>query len=124
MSLNRGYQQYKEQSIMTMTSGEMLLLLYDEMLKRLTRAELAVDQQDYDTFAASVQRCKEIIQYLKSTLNFEYSISSDLRRMYDFFFYELSRAEASRKKETLEELRPLVKELRDAFAEAGKAVND
>ena len=27
----RGYQQYKEQSINTMTQGELLLLLYDEL---------------------------------------------------------------------------------------------
>ena len=32
----RGFQQYKEQSINTMTQGELLLLLYDELVKRLT----------------------------------------------------------------------------------------
>ena len=28
----KGYQQYKEQSVNTMTQGELLLLLYDELL--------------------------------------------------------------------------------------------
>ena len=37
-----GYQQYKEQSVNTMTKGEMLLLLYSVLLKRLMRAELAL----------------------------------------------------------------------------------
>ena len=36
-----GYQHYKEQTVNTMTPGEMLNLLYDELLKRLTMAELA-----------------------------------------------------------------------------------
>ena len=45
--MNRnGYQQYKEQSVYTMTQGEMLLLLFDELLKRLMRAELALNQED------------------------------------------------------------------------------
>lgn len=120
MSLNNGYQQYKEQSVMTMTSGEMLLLLYDELIKRLTRAELALEKQDYPLFNASISRSREIVLYLKSTLNSEYGISRELRQMYDFFLYELSRVEAGRNPQIIEEMKPLVKELRDAFEEAGK----
>lgn len=119
MGLN-GYQQYKEQSVMTMTPGEMLLLLYDELLKRLMRAELALDKEEYELFSHSVTRCKEIVQYLKDTLNYEYPISQELRQMYDFFLYELSRIEAGRKKEVIVELKPLVKDLREAFQEAEK----
>ncbi len=115
-----GYQEYKTQSVMTMTPGEMLLLLYDEMVKRLLRAELALDKEDYVLFDASVERCRDIVKYLKDTLNFKYDISRELNRMYDFFLYELSRLSAGRKKEVIGELTPLVKELREAFAEAAK----
>ena len=57
---------------------------------------------------------------MKDTLNTEYSISRELQRMYDFFLYEVSRLQASRNKAVIEELRPLVMELRDAFREANK----
>ncbi len=115
-----GYQQYKMQSVNTMTRGEMLLLLYDELVKRLTKAELALEKEEFDVFDASVKRAQEIVQYLQETLNTEYSISRDLQRMYDFFLYEISRLQASRKKTVIEELRSLVIELRDAFREANK----
>lgn len=115
-----GYQQYKMQSVNTMTRGEMLLLLYDELVKRLTKAELALEKEEFDVFDVSVKRAQEIVQYLQETLNTEYSISRDLQRMYDFFLYEISRLQASRKKTVIEELRPLVIELRDAFREANK----
>ncbi len=105
---------------MTMTSGEMLLLLYDELIKRLTRASLALEKEDYPLFNASVSRSREIVLYLKNTLNSEYGISRELRQMYDFFLYELSRVEAGRNPQIIEEMKPLVKELRDAFEEAGK----
>ncbi len=115
-----GYQQYKMQSVNTMTRGEMLLLLYDELIKRLTRAELALEKEDFDAFEAAVKRSGEIVQYLKNTLNREYSISQELQRMYDFFLYEISRLQASRNPAVIEELRPLVMELREAFREADK----
>ncbi len=117
-----GYQTYKEQTILTMTPGEMLILLYDELLKRMKRAEIALERADYSLFDASVQRSREIIDYLRKTLNFEYDISRQLDRLYEFFLYELVRLSAGRKKEVIDELTPLMKELRDAFAEAEKKV--
>ena len=115
-----GYEQYKLQSVNTMTSGEMLLLLYDELLKRLARAQIALEDENYDLFNQSVQRSKEIVQYLNTTLNMNYKISYELRRMYDFFLFELSRLQAGRKVAVIQELKPLVAELRDAFKEASK----
>ncbi len=126
MNVNRGYEQYRQNAVMTMTHSEMLLLLYDEMLKRMTRAELALGMEnpDYDLFSSSIKRCQEIVQYLKKSLNYQYSISRELRSMYNFFLYELSRIEAGRRKADIAELKPLVRDLRDAFAQAGKVVND
>ena len=115
-----GYEQYKMQTVSTMTKGEMLLLLYDELLKRLTRAEIALKEEEYDLFDKAVERSEEIIRYLDKTLNMEYEISAELRRMYEFFLYELSRLQAGRNSAVIQELKPLVAELRDAFKEASK----
>lgn len=117
-----GYEQYKMQSVNTMTSGEMLLLLYDELIKRLTRAQVALEDENYDMFDQSVVRSREIVQYLKHTLNMNYKISFELSRMYDFFFFELGRLQAGRRVAVIQELKPLVEELRDAFKEASKSV--
>lgn len=114
------YQQYKAQSVLTMTRGEMLLLLYDELIKRLKRAEIAISEEEYESFEQSVTRSKEIVQYLNDTLDNSYEISKELHRLYEFFLYELSRLQASRNQEIIEELKPLILELRGAFAEAEK----
>lgn len=119
MDIN-GYNQYKQQSIHTMTSGELLLLVYDELMKRLIRAELALDQKNYELFDQSIQRSKEIIWYLNDTLDRKYPISAELAQMYEFFIFELSRVSASRNKAVLQELRPLVDDLRDGFRTAEK----
>ncbi|WP_367569180.1 flagellar export chaperone FliS [Lacrimispora sp.] len=113
-----GYQNYKTQAVNTMTPGEMLGLLYDELLKRLTRAELSLEKKDYELFDQSMQRSVDIVRYLRNTLNYDYEISAELNRMYDFFLYEFSRISAGRNVKVISEVRPLIVELRDAFKEA------
>ena len=116
----RGYQQYKQQAINSMTSGELLLLLYDELVKRGTMASIALGKEDYPTFEAAIDRCTDIVNYLDETLDRQYPISQDLSRMYDYFTYELSRIKAGRNKKELDRLRPMLADLRDTFRAAEK----
>ena len=116
----QGYQGYKEQGINDMTPGELLLLLYDELVKRLLRAKLALDKADYPLFEASVDRGLEIIRYLDDTLDMQYPISRNLNRLYDYFSFELNRVKAGRNKTELDRVKTMVSELRDTFREANK----
>ena len=119
-----GYQQYKTQSVSTMTASEMLLLLFDELVKRLTRAELALEVGDEQLFNQSVVRSREIVQYLRTTLDRRYAISQELYAMYDFFIFELGRISAGRNPKAIADLKSLVEELREAFREASKTLNN
>lgn len=117
----RGFQQYKAQSINTMTQSELLLLLYDELFKRLTQAELALGKEDWTLFEASVQRSIEIIAYLDDTLDRKYDISKNLAQLYEYFTYELGRVKIGRRKDLLAQVKSMVNELRDAFRQAAKS---
>jgi len=117
----KGFQQYKEQSVNTMTQGELLLLLYDELYKRLSQAELMLDQQNYPVYEASIERAVAIIDYLDSTLDRQYPISGNLAQLYEYFTYELGRAKIGRRKEVLTHVKSMVGELRDAFRQAQKS---
>ena len=104
-----------------MTQGELLLLLYDELYKRLSQAELMLDQQNYPVYEASIERSAAIIDYLDSTLDHQYPISGNLAQLYEYFTYELSRAKIGRRKELLAHVKTMVGELRDAFRQAQKS---
>lgn len=119
-----GYQQYKQQSVDTMTSGEMMILLFDGAVRNVTSAGLALDRQDYDTFETAVEKTDKIIRYLSATLNMDYEISKDLYRLYDYFLYQLSRLRAGRNKEITQELRKMLMELRDTFKEADRIASN
>ena len=100
----KGFQQYKQQSINTMTQGEIML-----------------DKQDYPVFEASVQRAVDIIAYLDGTLDRQYPISKNLAQLYEYFTYELGRVKIGRRKEVLTPVKSMVGELRDAFRQAQKS---
>ncbi len=117
----KGFQQYKEQSVNTMTQGELLLLLYDELYKRLAQAELMLDQKDYFVYESSIERAVAIIDYLDSTLDRQYPISANLTQLYEYFTYELGRAKIGRRKEVLTHVKTMVGELREAFRQAQKS---
>jgi flagellar protein FliS len=119
MGIN-GFQAYKEQTVYTMTQGEQLLLLYDELIKRLTRAELALEKEDYETFEASVDRGVDIILYLNGILDHKYEISKNLAQLYEYFTYELRRVKVGRNKTELARVKKMASELRGSFQEANK----
>ncbi len=116
----RGYQQYRQNSLETMTQGELLLLVYDELVKRLKLAHIELGRQQYDNFEKAVDRSLEIVRYLSDTLDRRYPISANLDRLYEFFCYELSRVKAGRNETELERVTRMVDELRDSFRQAEK----
>lgn len=117
---HNAFQQYKEQSVSTMTPHELLLLLYDELVKHLVRCELALQQEDYEQLDASAGRSIDIVQYLDDTLDHQYPISHDLHRLYDYFEYQLGRVKIGRNKEVLGEIKPMILDLRESFRAAEK----
>ena len=119
-----GYEQYKEQSINTMTKGEQLVLLFDEVVKNLKKSEIAIETKNYELLDVSIQKATDIVRYLISILDRSIPISNELYRMYDFFLYEFNRIKAGRNADVIEEVKELVIEMRDAFREADKIASN
>ena len=103
-----------------MTQGELLLLVYDELVKRLKVAEIELGRQQYDTSEEAVHRSVAIIHYLSDTLDRQYPISRNLYRLYEYFCYELNRVEIGRNQKELARVTKMVSELRDSFRQAEK----
>ena len=117
MNIN-GYQQYKQQSVNTMTNGEILTLLFDGVIRNLTSAELAMERQDFDAFGVSIDKAEKIIRSLSGMLDMDYDVSKDLYR--DYFLFQLRRLRAGRRQEIVDELKKMVADLRDTFKEADR----
>lgn len=121
-----GYSKYKEKSIYSMSGGELLLLLFDETIKRLTRAEQSLDDKNYSDFDDCLMRTSRIVRYLINILDMQYPISWDLRRIYEYLIYDLSvvRAGRERKRDEIGRIRHILSELREAFEGASRQVRE
>lgn len=122
----KGYNRYKEQTIYSMSGPELLLLLFDETIKRLTRAEISLKEKDYGDFEDCIDRTTRIVRYLIDILDMEQPISWDLRRIYNYLVFDLSRVKAGRERRQDEIgcIRHILSELREGFEGASQKVND
>ena len=121
-----GYNRYKENSIYSMSGPELLFPIYDEAIKRLTRAEISLDDKNYADFEDCLTRTSKIVRYLKEILDMSQPISYDLRRIYEYLIYDLSRVKAGRerRRDEIGRIRHILSELKEAFEGANKQVND
>ena len=104
------YQRYQQQSVMTMTPGEMLLKLYDEVITQLTAVRQFNEEKDYEKSNASLKKAQRIIRYLDQTLD----------ALYDYFIRRLVDANLHKDNAPIDEVLPMISDLRDTFAQADK----
>jgi len=114
------YQKYQQQSVMTMTPGEMLLKLYDEVITQLNAVRQFNEDKDYPGANASLKKAQRIISYLNQTLDFQYEISGSLSALYDYFLRRLVEANVHKSNEPIDEVLPMISDLRDTFAQADR----
>lgn len=114
------YQAYKQQSVMTMTPGQMLVVVFDELIKQLSLSRLAFEKNDIQGINRSLQKSQHILNELKLSLNFEYDISNNLNDIYNYFIRAIMNANIKKDSADLEDILQMVTELRDSFSEADK----
>ena len=83
------YESYKKQSIMTMTPGDMLLTLYDEILKQGETAKVAMERKEYGDVNRALQKAQRILSHLKATHDFKKDIAKNLNSLYDYFIEQI-----------------------------------
>ena len=121
-----GYNRYKEKSIYSMSGPELLLLVYDEAIIRLSRAEHSLEDKNYKDFDDCINRVTKIVRYLTDILDMEQPIAWDLKRIYDYLVFDLSRVRAGRERQESEigRIRHILSELREGFDGASRKVSD
>ncbi len=117
---------YSEEDIKSMSGPQLLLLLYDEAIARLTSAEQLLEDKNYDEFDDCMGRVSRIVRYLKDILDMNYSVSGDLKRIYEYLVYDLSVIKAGKesKREEIGRILHILTELREGFDGASKQVDE
>lgn len=114
------YEQYKKIAVNTMTKGELLVLLFDEAIKKLNQSIILMEHGDYDNSKINLEKTRKIFNHLIVTLDDKYQISQELVDMYMFFNTEIVKASLLKSTKHIEDILPIIKELRDTWVEADK----
>ncbi|MCL2034617.1 MAG: flagellar export chaperone FliS [Oscillospiraceae bacterium] len=120
MALANPYQQYKEQSLTTLSPGELLIKLYEEAIKQMSLAKIKIKQNDLSGANTALAKSQTIISTLADSLDMRYPISKELREMYIFIAQYLTQANVKKDIKMIDDCIPLVRDMRDAFEQAGK----
>lgn len=111
------YQQYVDQSIITMTQGEMVVRLYEEIINQLSKAKIYIENDDAKGTNDCTQKAQKILNHLLVTLDYKYEISNNLDNLYRFFIQRIIIANVKKETAILDEVLPLIIDLKDTFAE-------
>lgn len=105
---------------MTMTHGEMLVKLFDEVIKQLNSATRSIALKDVGAANAALQKSQNILNYLSGTLDMKYEVSQPLSSLYEFFVRQIVSANVTKDAAPVLEIIPLINELKDTFMQAEK----
>ena len=118
--VNNAAEAYKRQQIMTATPEALTLMLYNGCLKFIDEGIQSVKDKKWEDANTSLQKAENIISEFRITLDMDYDISKQLMPLYNYTYDRLVEGNMKSDVTMLEEARSIIKELRDAWAQAMK----
>lgn len=118
--VNNAAEAYKRQQIMTATPEALTLMLYNGCLKFMDEGMKAVEEKQWEAANTALQKAQAIISEFRITLNMDYDISKQLMPLYNYCYDRLVEGNMKSDVSKIEEAKGIIKELRDAWAQAMK----
>lgn len=118
--MNNPYASYKSQSIQTMTSSEMIIALYEGLIKQLNLALHYIEEKNIPEVHLSLVKSQDIINYLISTLNPEIEISRTILPYYELFNRQIMDANLKKDSSIIHEILPIIEEFKQIFIQADR----
>ena len=116
--MNNPYQTYRNNAILTATKEELTLMLYDGALKFCNQSIRALEDKNFELAHQLNMRVQDVIQEFQLSLDDQYEISGSLALLYDYLLRRTIEGNIQKSIEIMEEVRELLKELRDTWKEA------
>jgi flagellar protein FliS len=115
-----GYNQYRQNSILTAQPEELTLMLYNGLVKFIMKAQYSISVNNLQGAHDNIVKSQDIILEFISTLDKSYEVSTSLLLLYDYMYRRLVEANIQKSAEILDEVLDLSKQLRDTWEQAMK----
>lgn len=115
---------YSTNKVTTATPAELTLMLYEGAIKFCNIAKVAMERNDMQNANLNIQKARNIIVELQTTLNFDYPVAKDFDAIYTFIFDRMVEANVSKNPDAVEEILVQLRELRDIWKQVMKVARD
>lgn len=109
------YNAYSRDKVLTASPVELIIMLYDESVKQLKIAEMAIDEKHFDKANTSLQKVVAIMDELIKCLDLSVKIGQDLLDIYTFVTKSVVTINAKKDKEAIAPIIELLVELRGSW---------
>ena len=120
--MNQYVNQYKQTNSATASKEQILLMLYDGIIKFLLKAKIAFEKNDIQEIHNNLTKAQRIITELQSSLDMQNGgkFAQDMYNLYEYYDRRLFEANVDKKTEYVDEVLRHITELRDTWKEAIK----
>ena len=122
MYTSNPYNIYKQNSVNMASSQQLLLMLLDGAVKYTKIARMAILNKDIARAHKELVRVQDIFLELMITMDKNTKYMEDLYNIYDFIKNELAKANLSKDVNIIDEVLPLIEEIRDMWYEVDKKI--
>ncbi len=122
MYTSNPYNAYKQNSVNLASSEQLLLMLLDGTVKYTKIARLAILDKDIARAHKELIRVQDIFLELMITMDKNTKYMEDLYNLYEFIKNELVKANMKKDIKIIDEVLPIIEEVRDMWYEVDKKI--
>ena len=108
---------YRRQDVLTASSADLIVMLYDALKKNIILGRRGIEKRDIMAAHRHLMKAQDIVEELIGSLDMNYQISEELLAMYEFILRQLQDANIHKDKKPLEPVAEMVDSIRDAWKE-------
>lgn len=111
------YNAYSRDKVLTASPVELIIMLYDEMIKQLKIAQIAIENKRYDKANISLQKAVAIIDELIKSLDLSVKIGKDLLDIYSFVSRSIVNINAKKDKDAITPIVEILTNLKESWVQ-------
>lgn len=114
------YKRYQQQGIMTASPVDLIVMLYDECVKQLRIANVALEKKNYAEANKACKHAQDILTELISSLDLKFDIARNLMSIYEFMLHEIIDINIKKDAKGIKPIIDMLENLREAWAQIRK----
>ncbi|MFZ5644552.1 MAG: flagellar export chaperone FliS [Bacillota bacterium] len=112
------YMQYQNNAVNSASSGDLLMMLYDGLVKFLKIAIDSMEKKNLSGANDALIRSQDILNYLDETLDERFDISKNLSLLYDFMKNHLVEANIKKDPQKVKDVLDIILDMRNTWRQA------